>query len=74
MPTATMTQTKAVRTPQLGEITVVMDGGLIQNVKFPPELEGLVTIRVEDQDVEGADEEDLETDPDGRQYHLTHWG
>ena len=74
MPTATTTQTKAARTPQLGEITVEMDGGLIQNVKFPPELEGLVTLRVEDEDIEGADEEDIERDADGRQYYLTHWG
>ena len=73
MPTATATQAKAARTPQLGEITVVLDGGLIQNVKLPPELKGLVTVRVEDEDVEGADAEDIHTDADGREYYLTHW-
>ena len=73
MPTATATQAKAARKPQLGEITVILDGGLIQNVKFPPELEGLVTIRVEDEDVEGADAEDIQRDADGREYYLTQW-
>ena len=74
MPTATAaTQAKNARTAQLGEITVVMAGGLIQNVKFPPELEGLVTIRVEDEDVEGADAEDIQRDADGREYYLTQW-
>ena len=68
-------QTNAAKAPELGEIIVTLDGGLIQNVKFPPELEGRVNIRVEDEDVEELDHDDarLKKAPDGREYFLTYW-
>ena len=34
---------------------------------------GQVTIRIEETDIEGLDEDSVETDADGRQYHLTTW-
>ena len=68
-------QTNAKKAPELGEITITLDGGLIQNVKFPPELKGRVNIRVEDEDVEDVvlDDPRLEKAPDGREYFLTYW-
>ena len=68
-------QTNAEKAPELGEITITLDGGLIQNVKFPAELEGRVNIRVEDEDIEDLVHDDarLEKAPDGREYFLTYW-
>ena len=39
----------------------------------PEHLIGRVNIRIEDIDIEGLDEDSVETDADGRQYHLTTW-
>ncbi len=52
MPAATATQAHKESKPDLGEITIVVHGGLIDTVNFPPELEGRVTVRVEDEDVD----------------------
>ena len=73
MPAATATQAHKESKPDLGEITIVVHGGLIETVNFPPELEGRLTVRVEDEDVDGVEADDITTDADGREYCVTHF-
>ena len=73
MSAATATRAHKESKPDLGEITIVVHGGLIETVNFPPELEGRLTVRVEDEDVDGVEAEDITTDTDGREYCVTHF-
>ena len=73
MPAATASQAHKESKPEFGEITIVVHGGLIETVNLPPELEGRVTVRVEDEDTNGVEEEDITTDADGREYCVTHF-
>ena len=54
-------------------ITVSLNHGVVETVTGPEHLIGRVNIRIEDIDIEGLDEDSVETDADGRQYHLTTW-
>ena len=54
-------------------ITVSLNHGVVETVIGPDHLIGRVNIRIEDIDIEGLDEDSVETDADGRQYHLTTW-
>lgn len=51
-------------------ITVIMEGGLIQDIIGIP---AGITIRVHDYDVEGVDTEDLKTNGDGEEYTEAIW-
>lgn len=52
------------------DIIVELNGGLIQDVSGLPKGWNIV---VRDYDVEGADEDDLETDEDGEYYSESWW-
>ena len=54
-------------------ITISLNHGVVETVTGPDHLIGLVAIRIEEVDIEALDEDSIETDPDGRQYHLTTW-
>ena len=73
MTTHTQQNEKTASTEDMPTLIITVDGGLVSNVKFPHELEGRLTVRVEDEDIEGVDEDRLTRDPDGRKYHLTVW-
>ena len=52
------------------EITVVVEGGVIQNILFPSGLND-VTVVVKDYDIDGS--EDVEKDDEGDKYVETRW-
>ena len=54
-------------------ITVSLNHGVVETVTGPDHLIGRVNIRIEEIDIEGLDEDSIQTDADGRQYHLTTW-
>ena len=54
-------------------ITVSLNHGVVETVNGPDHMMGQVTIRIEETDIEGLNEDSVETDADGRQYHLTTW-
>ena len=58
---------------QKPNIRIVLNGGLVTDVEIPGELAERVTIRVEDEDVEGLDEGEIHRDHDGREYYLSTW-
>ena len=49
------------------EIIIVMDGGLIQEIKKPDNLD--VKIRIRDYDIEGLDEDDISIDKTGKECY-----
>jgi len=54
-------------------VTVVLNGGLVSNIRLPKGYEETMEVRVENEDVEGAEETDIERDPDGREYTVSTW-
>jgi hypothetical protein len=51
-------------------ITVRIEGGVVQDVKCPPDIQVLI----KDYDTEGIDEADLAEDKNGRHYLEMSWG
>ena len=56
----------------VGTITVVINGGWVHDVHIPATLEG-IEVRIEHDDVEGADEDKIERDDNGREYFVSRW-
>ena len=54
-------------------VTGVLNGGLASNIRLPKGYEDAMEVRVENEDVEGAKETDIEQDPDGREYTVSTW-
>ena len=55
------------------DVTIVLRGGLVTDVKFPDGSTRQITVRVEDEEVEGLDKNGIERDPDGREYQVSTW-
>jgi len=55
------------------KITIIVQGGLIQDVLIPKKLKDTIVI-VRDYDTEGADPENLKEDEDGSEYVESEWG
>ena len=53
-------------------VVVVLKEGRVQSVHIPEELHGL-NVRVEDEDTEDTDIEDVNVDTDGREYTVSTW-
>ena len=54
-------------------ITVTINGGLVSDVLLPPGWEDRITVRVENEDTEDANETEIQEDADGRTYTTVLW-